>query len=162
MLNYDNDKIISQKNKETFYSNNKFEQISNVSDVLIKPINNKHQGCILLSLINKREHKKNSLKTVDTNIFTPVNLDYNLNELEKFDEFNNSLNIISDFDLENYTDDNKSEFNSSENDFSESENEEIIIKTKKIFNKKEDFEYDNELEKDFEEIKKILQINENK
>ena len=144
---------IFKGSKDPADPNKKIEQNKKVSDVFNESINNKHQGCVLFE-INIR---KNSIKSLDINLTKPVNLDYNFKEIKKFDEFNKSLNDISDFDLEREKEENKSEFNSSVEDFSEIENEEIIIKNKKIFNNnKYDFEYEEIIEKEFEEIKKLL------
>ena len=121
----------------------------------------KKQHRSILSLLIHSDDRKSSLKTTDSNIFQSSFLDYKIKEIKKFDELNNSLSDISEFDLENYNEKkDKSEFNSSEEDINgEFVDEEIIFAKKKNYNiRKYDSEYENELERNFEEIINILHI----
>ena len=74
----------------------------------------KYQNCIL-SLFTGKNKRRSSVKTADTNLYFPMKYDYDLSEVKKFDELNNSLSDISEFDLEK-SEEEKSEFNSSEED----------------------------------------------
>ena len=94
------------------------------------------------------------MKTAHTNICAPMRFDYDLSEVQKFDELNNSLSDISEFDLEK-SEEEKSEFNSSEEDDSFIE-EEIIFKKEKLNRKKLDVEYEIELDKEMEDIMQEL------
>ena len=147
---------------KTNYSILESENCNKFPNVVKNSINKKHHGSIL-SLFIKSDDRKHSLKTTDSDIFQSTFLDYKINEIKKFDELNNSLSDISEFDLENYNEENdKSEFNSSEEESNgEFVDEEIIFKRRRNYNiRKYDSEYENELEKNFEEIIKILHINE--
>jgi len=147
---------------KTNYSILESENCNKFPNVVKNSINKKHHGSIL-SLFIKSDDRKHSLKTTDSDIFQSTFLDYKINEIKKFDELNNSLSDISEFDLENYNEENdKSEFNSSEEESNgEFVDEEIIFKRKRNYNiRNYDSEYENELEKNFEEIIKILHINE--
>ena len=115
---------------------------------------NKYQNSIL-SLFTGKNRRRNSAKTADTSIFPPMKLDYDLNEIKKFDEFNKSLSDISEFDLEK-SEEEKSEFNSSEEDDSFIEDQEIIFKKEKMNHKILDAEYEIELEKELEDIMKQI------
>ena len=138
------------QNNDTDSNNNMKEK------VIIKP-NEKS----ILSLIINKEKRRSSINTADTLLIEPKTLDYNYEEIKKFDEFNNSLSDISDFDLEEEKGENNSEFNSEE-DNNEFEEEEIIIKNKKIINnKKNELEYEIELEKEFEDIINSINISKN-
>ena len=154
--------ITKKEPPETNYSIRKSEYNNKFPNVIDKSIYKKHNGSIL-SLLKKSDDRKSSLKTTDIEIFQSSFLDYKIKEIKKFDELNNSLSDISEFDLENYNEENdKSEFNSSEeeND-AEFVDEEIILKRRRNYNiKRYDSEYENELEKNFEEILKILHNNE--
>ena len=115
---------------------------------------NKYQNSIL-SLFTGKNKRRSSLKTADTKLCAPMNYDYDLNEVKKFDELNNSLSDISEFDLEK-SEDEKSKFNSSEEDDSFIEDQEIIFKKEKMNHKKLDVEYEIELDKEMENIMKEL------
>ena len=137
----------------------------NMREKIIKPSNDKiplkSNEKIILSLIINKEKRRSSINTADTLLIQPKTLDYNFEEIKKFDELNNSLDDISNFDLEEEKNENKSDFNSEEdNDNDEFEEEEIITKNKKIinFNNKNDSEYEIELEKEFEDIMKSINI----
>jgi len=127
------------------------------NEYLKKPLykeNNKCKYKILSLLINNNE-KSDSFKTFDSNIIKIDSFKYESNK--KFDEANNSLSDISDFDLE-MDEENKSDFNSSKDN--DSEEEEIITfkskKNKKYTKKEDEFEYKIDLE--FSEILKGLNI----
>ena len=117
----------------------------------------------VLSLLLKKDDKRYSVKTVNTNFSIKKILDYNLKEIKRFDEVNSSLSDISDFDLEKEKDENKSEFNSSEDGNIESDNDEEIFSKHKI--KKErnenDYKYELEIEKEYEELVKNFNIKKN-
>ena len=135
--------------------------LDNSNKIISKPINlvnktsyNNNKGIILSLLTNKDKdsNRRNSFKTTDTNFLFPQSLDYNYQEIKRFDEFNDSLSNISEFDLEKDNEDN-SEFNSSEEDNNDSEVEFIEIKSrKKIYGKENDIEYEIQLEKECDEI----------
>ena len=153
-----------KESPKTNYSILLNEYNNKIPNIIDKSIYNKHRGSIL-SLVIQSDDRKSSLKTTDSDIFPSSLLDYKVKEIKKFDELNNSLSDISEFDLENYNEENdKSEFNSSEEDSNgELVDEEIIFKRRRNYNiRKYDSEYEKELERSFEEIIKILHINEKK
>ena len=125
----------------------------------LEDVNNMHQGCVLNLLFTISE-RRDSQKTTNTNICqnNTFILDYDLKEIKKFDELNNSLSDVSEFDLEKDINETKSLFNSSEEGDDASEEEEIFCK-KKFIEKKFDNEYEKEVEKDIEEIIKNLNHN---
>jgi hypothetical protein len=113
--------------------------------------NNKNKGAILSLLANKNDKKKNSFRTVDS-ILKTSNLEYSFDEIKRFDELNNSLSDISEFDLEKEKEDT-SEFNSSEDESDDSEDIKIEKKERRNFNRKENYdEFENEIEKEYKEI----------
>ena len=129
-----------------------------------KPLINTINSLILSILIKKESHdnnkKRNSVETAETALYRPEPLDYNLNEIKKFDEFDRSLSDISEFDLEKEEDDNKSDFNSSEDDNNDDEEEIIVVKSRRIIhNNKNDTEFEIELEKEYDDIIKELNLN---
>ena len=135
------------------------ENISNsIKETGFKPFNhfintenNKNKGAILSLLANKNDKKKNSLRTVDS-ILKTSNLEYSFDEIKKFDELNNSLSDISEFDLEKEKEDT-SEFNSSEDESDDSEDIKIEKKGKMNFDRKKNYnEFENEIEKEYKEI----------
>ena len=138
-----------------FSLNNNQEQINKNSN-LDKQLSKAHECPILSILIeDKKDNRKNSLKTANTNIYTLFKLDYDFKEIKKYDELNNSLSAISEFDLEKDKED-ISDFNSSQENNSEFE-EEIIIKRKTLTdNRTNDLEFEIELEKEYKEIIKKL------
>lgn len=136
------------------------EKIYNHDNISIKYQNLNHNKKYILSiLLNKNNKRRNSAKTADTNILQKK-YDYDFNEIKKFDELNNSLSNISEFDLEE-NNDNKSDFNSSLDENSVSDCEEIIIKRNIKQKVEDDIEYELGLEKEYEEIFKQLIINKN-
>jgi hypothetical protein len=117
--------------------------------------NNKNKGAILSLLANKNDKKKNSLRTVDS-ILKTSNLEYSFDEIKKFDELNNSLSDISEFDLEKEKEDT-SEFNSSEDESDDSEDIKIERKERRNFDRKKNYnEFENEIEKEYKEILNLL------
>ena len=121
--------------------------------------NNKNKGAILSLLANKNDKKKNSLRTVDS-ILKTSNLEYSFDEIKRFDELNNSLSDISEFDLEKEAEE-VSEFNSSEDESDDSEDIKIEKKERRNFNRKENYdEFENEIEKEYKEI--LNQLNKEK
>ena len=111
----------------------------------------KYKNFSVLSML--RENKDGlSLKTSDTFSFIELK-EY---EINKFDELNNNLSDISNFDLEKEEERNSSSFNSSEDD-GDSENIEVILKKSKIEYVNEDKkEFEFKINKEFEEIKREL------
>ena len=87
---------------------NKKESI-NINPEKEKELNKR---CIL-SLLSNNEKGVSSVKTVDTNLSKFFHIKYNYEEIKRFDEINNSLSDISDFDLEMDNNEDDSEFNSS-------------------------------------------------
>ena len=135
------------------------ENISNsIKETGFKPFNhfintenNKNKGAILSLLANKNDKKKNSFRTVDS-ILKTSNLEYSFDEIKRFDELNNSLSDISEFDLEKEKEDT-SEFNSSEDESDDSEDIKIEKKERRNFIRKENYdEFENEIEKEYKEI----------
>ena len=113
--------------------------------------NNKNKGTILSLLAKKNDKKKNSFRTVDS-ILKTSNLEYSFDEIKRFDELNNSLSDISEFDLEKEKEDT-SEFNSSEDESDDSEDIKIEKKERRNFIRKENYdEFENEIEKEYKEI----------
>ncbi len=155
--------IFEENNSSDISITRRKENIKNLDNISIKEQNlNPNNKCILSILLNKKDRRRNSVETVDTNLIELKNYDYDFDEIKRFDELNKSLSNISEFDLEEDKNDNKSDFNSSEDENSESDCEEIIIKTNiKDRKMKEDIEYDLELEKEYEEIFKQLNIKRN-
>ena len=144
-------KLSKDKNISSFTSNNKNEQKNKSIDANEKRPEDLNKKCILSLLANK-DIIRNSFTTNETNIFQLSNLDYDFKQIKKFDELNNSLGDISEFDLENDDDECESEFNSSKGDNSMLEDEEIIMRTKIINSKEHDLEYKKEIDKEYEEI----------
>jgi len=120
---------------------------------IISKEKNKFEYCILSLLTEKDNSRRSSIKTNNT-YFIGKNFKFNY-EIKKFDELNNSLSEISDFDLEKNEDCRESDFNSSED-----ENENVIEDDKIIFKYKPKKEYDDEyeiqIEKEYEEILKEI------
>ena len=140
------------------------ESILNQSfECLKKPIASKEDEknrFSILSLLNNKHDKRNSTRTTDT-ILSELDhikyFDYKYESIKKFDEFNQSMGDISDFDLEGDDEEEKSIFNSSEED-NDIDEEEIIIKSKSKVNKQYNKEYEIQLDMEFEEILEELNI----
>ena len=133
-----------QIQKNIFLLNQKPENLSDLNHP-------KYKNFSVLSML--RENKDGlSLKTSDTFSFIELK-EY---EINKFDELNNNLSDISNFDLEKEEERNSSSFNSSEDD-GDSENIEVILKKSKIEYVNEDKkEFEFKINKEFEEIKREL------
>ena len=115
----------------------------------------------VLSLLMKNkiiEERRPSCKTCFTDTIIGLNLNYKSKEIKKFDELNDSLSDISEFDLEKDQDDINSEFNSSKENISDIEEEKIFAKSKRKLDPKEDVEYEIQLEKEYEDIIETLKL----
>ena len=115
----------------------------------------------VLSLLMKNKKigkRRSSYKTSYTDTIIGLNLNYKSKEIKKFDELNDSLSDISEFDLEKDQDDINSEFNSSEENISDIEEEKIFAKSKRKLDPKEDVEYEIQLEKEYEDIIETLKL----
>ena len=124
----------------------------------INPENEKelNKRCIL-SLLSNNEKGVSSVKTVDTNLNKFLYINYNYEEIKRFDEINNSLSDISDFDLEMGDNEDDSEFNSSEEDKNSSQDEIICVHSKIRSNSRIiDSEYEKEINRECEEIIRTL------
>ena len=113
--------------------------------------------------LNNKHDKRNSTKATDTFLSekeTIKHFDYKYESVKKFDEFNQSLGDISDFDLEGDEEETKSDFNSSEED-NDIDEEEIIIKSKNRINKQCNKDYEIQLDMEFEKILEELYIKKN-
>ena len=132
------------ENLKELNKNNKIETID-IND----NINNKNNS-ILSILMEKRG--LDSFKINDLISFTQIKE----NEIKKFDELNNSLDNISDFDLEKSEYDSLSFNSSEENDDKEIEN--IIIFKSKLNNQRieENKEFEFELDEEFEKIQREI------
>ena len=151
--------IFEESNNSNISINLRKENMFNPSNFSKKRQNlNPNKKCILSLLLNKKNRRRNSVKTADTNLFILKNYDYDFKEIKRFDELNKSLSDISDFDLEKENIEHKSDFNSSQDEDSESDCEEIIIKRNIKDKMEEDIEYELELEKEYEEIFKQLNL----
>jgi hypothetical protein len=146
---------IEKSNPETIL-NQSFEYLK-------KPIASKEDEkkmFSILSLLNNKHDKGNSTKTTDT-ILSETDcikfFDYKFESIKKFDEFNQSMGDISDFDLEGDEEEAKSIFNSSEED-NDIDEEEIIIKSKNRVHKQNNKEYEIQLDREFDEILEELNI----
>ena len=139
------------KDKNLSKHNGKLDEIDNTNS------KSPQENLLILNfLINASE--KNSLEKTALTETSPENFEYDLTMLNKFEEdFNTSLDFMSDFDLEKDEDKSFSSFDSENDDDSL---EEIEIKTK--YNKRvEDYKISDDevidkLNKDFIDIKKIL------
>ena len=155
MSTFINEKSVSTIDSK--YENDK----TNIKILKINEYPYKTNQDTILSLLMKNKNndkRRPSCKTSFTDTIIGFNFNYNSKEINQFDELNNSLSGISDFDLEKDKDDIKSEFNSSEENNSSIEEEEIFVKNKRKKEKKEDVEYEIELEKDYEEIIEKLNL----
>ena len=139
--------LLKQNQKNMYLLNEKIENFSDVNNI-------KHKNFSILSMLRDNKHRL-SLKTTDTFSFIQLK-NY---EINKFDELNDSLSNISNFDLEEEEENNSSSFNSSEDkdEDDDSENLEVIKKKSKIkYDCKDKNEYEIKLDKEFQEIKREL------
>lgn len=120
----------------------------------------------ILSFLMSNKKDISSLENTHSNSLASLHFDYEENSVKKFDEFNNSLNDISFFDLEEEEKDNdgNSSFNSLDYSFKEENNEEkeeieqILEYELDILQKEDenDGQYEIELDKDYEQIEKDI------
>ena len=138
--------------KENFEQNLEKKKSENVDN-----FKNKHiRTNSILSILSENKLRK-SIKTLDSNSFIQIRD----SEITKFDELNNSLSNISNFDLEKGEDENDSFSFNSLKDYDDQNEENIIITHSKLNYHKEDEEYELELDKEFEEIEKTILMNKN-
>ena len=139
--------LLKQNQKNMYLLNEKIENYLDLNNI-------KYKNFSILSMLRDNKHRL-SLKTIDTFSFIQLK-NY---EINKFDELNESLSNISNFDLEEEEENNSSSFNSSEDkdEDDDSENLEVIKKKSKIkYDCKDKNEYEIKLDKEFEEIKREL------
>ena len=145
--------VLIKNHSESIDKNEYLEKPINIG------INNDCKYCIL-SLLIKRNQRKESLKT---NVSYTQKIDffnYSYKSTKKFDELNKSLSDISDFDLEGKEE--LSFYNSSEED-NVIEEEVIRHKSKKRLStiKYKDDDFENEIEDEFKELLKQLKVKKN-
>ena len=145
--------VVIKNHSESIDKNEYLEKPINIG------INNDCKYCIL-SLLIKRNQRKESLKT---NVSYTQKIDffnYSYKSTKKFDELNKSLSDISDFDLEGKEE--LSFYNSSEED-NVIEEEVIRQKSRKRLSsiKFKDDGFENEIENEFKELLKQLNIKKN-
>ena len=139
--------LLKQNQKNMYLLNEKIENYLDLNNI-------KYKNFSILSMLRDNKHRL-SLKTIDTFSFIQLK-NY---EINKFDELNESLSNISNFDLEEEEENNSSSFNSSEDndEDDDSENLEVIQKKSKIkYDNKDKNEYEIKLDKEFQEIKREL------
>ena len=147
-----NDSAISIKSKYEMTNTKLFSLDKN-------PSANSLDTVLSLLMKNKKNGKRrSSYKTSYTDTIIGLNLNYKSKEIKKFDELNDSLSDISEFDLEKDQDDINSEFNSSEENISDIEEEKIFVKSKRKLEPKEDVEYEILMEKQYEDIIENLKL----
>ena len=138
--------------KENFEQNLEKKKSENVDN-----FKNKHiRTNSILSILSENKLRK-SIKTLDSNSFFQIRD----SEITKFDELNNSLSNISNFDLEKGEDENDSFSFNSLKDYDDQNEENIIITHSKLNYHRKDEEYELELDKEFEEIEKTILMNKN-
>ena len=144
--------------KKDFGENNSIKKLENVDS-------EKNDGSIknysILSILKNRKINS-SLKSENSS-----NFNFKESEIKKFDELNNSLRKISNFDLEKGEEYRKESFSfcSSKND-DDGENNTVefeLITKEKIGNYHNDdrIQYELELNKEFEEIEKEILMKQN-
>ena len=144
--------------KKDFGENISIKKLENVDS-------EKNDGCIknysILSILKNRKINS-SLKSENSS-----NFNFKESEIKKFDELNNSLRKISNFDLEKGEEYRKESFSfcSSKND-DDGENNTVefeLITKEKIGNYHNDdkIQYELELNKEFEEIEKEILLKKN-
>ena len=142
---------LERKDKNLSIHNRKLDEIDNAN------WRTPQENLLILNYLINASEKNSSEKTALTET-SPENFEYDLTMLNKFEEdFNTSLDFISDFDLEK--DDNKS-FSSFDSENDNDSLEEIEIKTKHSKRvgeyKNSDDEFNDKLNQDFIDIKKLL------
>lgn len=155
-------KLNQGKVSNTLRSENNFSLYNKKIDKLDNTNSKKNQesNLLILNYLNNASEKNSSEKTGLTDS-SPENFDYDLTMLNKYEEdFNTSLDFISDFDLEKDDDKSFSSFESENDENDDDSFEKIEIKTK--YNKKfeshqtNDDEVNDKLNKDFIDIKNLL------
>ena len=143
---------MSESEKQISENINKLIKRSETHDYL-KKINLNNYSILSILMENM---ERTSLKTSDSNSFIRIKD----KEINKFDELNNSLSDISNFDLEKEgekEENNSLSFNSSKEDLNDEGLITIITKSKLNNNDKDkNNEYEFELDKEFQEILKDL------
>ena len=143
---------VINKDKDNFELNLEKKKSENIDNFKNKYIRT-HS---ILSILSENKLRK-SIKTLDSNSFIHIRE----SGITKFDELNNSLSNISNFDLEKGEDENDSFSFNSLKDYDDQNEENIIITHSKLNYHKEDEEYELELDKEFEEIEKTILMNKN-
>ena len=143
--------------KKDFGVNNLIKKLENV-DSKMDDENIKNYS--ILNILKER-NKNSSLKNENSS-----NFNFKENEIKKFDELNNSLRKISNFDLEKEEKYRKESFsfNSSKFDDGESNSAEFEIKTEETIgncHNDDKMQYELELNKEFEEIEKEILMKKN-
>lgn len=155
-------KLNQEKVSNTLRSENNFSLYNKKIDKLDNTNSKKNQesNLLILNYLNNASEKNSTEKTGLTDL-SPENFDYDLTMLNKYEEdFNTSLDFISDFDLEKDDDKSFSSFESENDENDDDSFEKIEIKTK--YNKKfeshqtNDDEVNDKLNKDFIDIKNLL------
>ena len=124
------------------------------------------ENYFILSFLLNTKKEISALENTHSNSLTSFNLVYEENSVKKFDEFNNSLNNISFFDLEEEEkkNDGNTSFDSLDYSLEEENNEEneeieqILEYELDILQKEDDNDrqYEDELNKDYEQIEKAI------
>ena len=149
-------------NQEKVKSENNFSLHNKKMDKLnnINSKNNQDNNLLILNYLINVSEKNSSEKTGLTDS-SPENFDYDLAMINKYEEdFNTSLDFMSDFDLEKEEDKSFSSFESENDENDDDSFEKIEIKTK--YNKKiesckiSDDEVSDKLNKDFLDIKNFI------
>ena len=120
----------------------------------IEPKKKIYKNLTIINYITNTNERKYSAKTALSNSPVDIN-DYDLCMINKYYEnLNDSLSFISDFDLEEDKNKLNESFSSCDNNENSVEQIEIKTKTNKINN--DDEEFDFELEKEWNDIKELL------
>ena len=156
-------KLDQEKGINSLRSENNFSLHKRKMDKLdnMNSKNNQNNNLLILNYLINVSEKNYSEKTGLTDT-SPENFDYDLAMINKYEEdFNTSLDYISDFDLEKDDDKSFSSFESENDENDDDSFEKIEIKTK--YNKKiesykisDDDEVNDQLNKDFINIKKFI------
>ncbi len=151
-----NDESFSKKYERRDSSSEKPRKHISLKDVFyeIEPKQKIYKNLTIINYITNTNERKYSAKTALSNSPVDIN-DYDLCMINKYYEnLNDSLSFISDFDLEEEK--NKLNDSFSSCDYNENSVEQIEIKTKtnKINNDNEEFNF--ELEKEWNDIKELL------
>ena len=151
------EKVTNSLKSENNFSlhNKKMDKLDNTNSK-----NNQDNNLLILNYLINASEKNSSEKTGLTDS-SPENFDYDLAMINKYEEdFNTSLDFMSDFDLEKEADKSFSSFESENDENDDDSFEKIEIKTK--YNKKiesckiSDDEVSDKLNKDFLDIKNFI------